>query len=117
MNKVVKKVYRFSEFELDTGKRILLHQGVPLKINAKAFDLLVLLIENNGTILGKDEILGQVWEGNLIEENNLSVQISKIRKLLNDTKENPKFLKTISGRGYCFTANLAEIDAAETELR
>lgn len=110
MNQGARKIYRFAEFDVDVRKRMILRDGKPLKINAKAFDLLVVLIENNKNILGKDEILGRVWEGNLIEENNLTVQISKIRKILHDTKDNPRFLKTIPGNGYCFTADVSLLD-------
>ncbi len=92
----------FNEFELDIAHRRLLREGEPVTIYAKTFDLLEFLVENSGRILTKDEILDKVWKGQFVEEANLSVQISALRKALGETAGSPRFLITIPGKGYKF---------------
>lgn len=96
----------FAEFELDTAHRQLLRNGKPISLYAKTFDLLTFLLENNGRILSKDEILEKVWEGQFVEEANLSVQISALRKALGEKKDSPHFLVTVPGKGYKFVADI-----------
>lgn len=98
----------FAEFELDTVQRRLLRDGEIVALHAKAFDLLTLLVENNGRILSKEEILDTVWENQFVEESNLVVQISNLRKALGETKNSPRFLLTIPGKGYKFVADIEE---------
>ena len=106
MNGEKKQSISFNDFELDIAHRTLLHEGKPIPIYAKTFDLLQFLLKNAGRILTKDEILENVWEGKFVEEANLSVQISALRKILGDNKEKPKFLITIPGKGYKFVADV-----------
>lgn len=108
MNNQPNTVISFAEFELDTVHRKLLREGEVIALHAKAFDLLAFLIENNGRVIGKDEILDTVWEGQIIEESNLTVQISNLRKALGETKNNPRFLITVPGKGYKFVAEIDE---------
>lgn len=96
----------FAEFELDVGKRCLRRGGEDVRLNSKAFDLLVFLTGNTGRVLAKDEILNSVWNGQFVEEANLAVQISALRKILRDSKENPRFLFTVPGKGYEFVADI-----------
>ena len=96
----------FAEFDLDASRRRLSRNGEALAINAKTFDLLTFLIENNGRVVSKDEILDAVWPDQFVEEANLSVQISALRKALGEKKETPRFLITIPGKGYKFVAGL-----------
>jgi Tol biopolymer transport system component/DNA-binding winged helix-turn-helix (wHTH) protein len=106
MNPESKPIIAFAEFELDIARRRLLRNGEPLALNAKAFDLLTFLAENAGRVLTKEEILDAVWENQFIEEANLTVQISTLRKALGDSRENPRFLVTLPGKGYKFVAEL-----------
>jgi DNA-binding winged helix-turn-helix (wHTH) protein/TolB-like protein/Tfp pilus assembly protein PilF len=96
----------FAEFELDVEMRRLRRDGEPVTLNAKTFDLLAFLAENNGRIVSKDEILDAVWTGQFVEEANLSVQISALRKALGERKDAPRFLITVPGKGYKFVAEL-----------
>jgi len=100
----------FAEFELDTAHRQLLHKGAPLSLYAKTFDLLAFLVSNNGRLVSKDEILDAVWEGQFVEEANLSVQISALRKALGEKKGTPRFLVTVPGKGYKFVADIRNGD-------
>ncbi len=91
--------YCFGRFELQPATRQLLADGQPVDLGARAFDLLVTLVERPGELLTKDALLERVWPGLVVEENNLQVQISSLRKALGAAA-----IETIPGRGYCFTA-------------
>jgi len=88
---------RFGRFELRPDARLLLADGAPVALGARAFDLLVALAERPGALITKDELLATVWPGLVVEENNLQVQVSTLRKILGQSA-----LATIPGRGYRF---------------
>ena len=108
MNDLPNNLISFAEFELDTVHRRLLRDGEIVSLHAKAFDLLTFLAHNNGKIVSKEEILDAVWENQFVEEANLVVQISNLRKALGETKNSPRFLVTIPGKGYKFIADTNE---------
>jgi predicted ATPase/DNA-binding winged helix-turn-helix (wHTH) protein len=93
--------HRFGRFELQTRHRRPLQDGALLFVGARAFDLLLSLMERRDRVVAKTELLDIVWPGLVVEENNLQVQISTLRKLLG-----PQAIATIPGRGYRFTAVL-----------
>ena len=110
---------QFGEFELRPTERQLLAHGQPLKLGARAFDILMALVERRERLVAKGELMDVVWPGMVVEENNLSVQISALRKLLG-----PTWIATIPGRGYRFTAPLlqdepvaSDVSAAPLQLR
>lgn len=111
MNDVTNDRVRFAEFELDRAHRRLFREGQPVHLYAKAFDLLEFLVENNGTIVSKEQILNRIWPDQFVEESNLSVQISALRKALGETKHEPRFLVTVPGVGYKFVADVRSDDA------
>ena len=94
--------YRFGRFRLDPTRRLLYVDGTPSKLGARAIDVLLVLVRSRDRIVGKDELLDLVWPGLVVEENNLQVQVSALRKLLG-----PQTIATIPGRGYQFIADLA----------
>ena len=96
----------FAEFELHRAHRRLYRDGQPVAMYAKTFDLLEFLIANNGSIVSKDQILESVWPDQFIEESNLSVQVSALRKALGEKADDPRFLVTIPGKGYKFVADV-----------
>ena len=100
--------YLFGRFQLDPTTRQLLADGQPLALGARAFDVLLALIERRERLVTKDELLELAWPGLVVEENNLQVQISALRKLLG-----PQSIATIPGRGYRFTCGL-DGDAASS---
>ena len=93
--------YRFGRFELQPSQRQLLVDGRPVALGQRAFDVLHALIARRERLVGKNELLDIVWPGLVVEENNLQVQISALRKRLG-----PQVIATIPGRGYRFTAAL-----------
>jgi DNA-binding winged helix-turn-helix (wHTH) protein/TolB-like protein len=96
--------YRFGEFELDESVRSLTRSGERVALSAKAFDLLVELVKRRGSVATKNELLESVWPNQFVEENNLSVQISALRKLLGEGNGGRRFIETVPGRGYVFVA-------------
>ena len=92
-------VVRFANVEWRPGQRLLLVDGEPVKAGARALDLLHALVERRDRIVRKDELLDIVWPGVVVEEANLHVQVSSLRKLLG-----PTAIATIPGRGYRFVA-------------
>ena len=106
MNDGAKQPITFAEYELDAARRQLRRNGEIVPLKAKAFDVLLFLAENAGRIITKEEILSAVWKDSFVEEANLAVQISALRKALDDKKETPRFLVTVPGKGYEFIADL-----------
>jgi DNA-binding winged helix-turn-helix (wHTH) protein len=102
MQTLTAQSFSFGDFKLDSGKRLLLEKGEPVSVNSKAFDLLLALVENHGQILSKDELLEKVWAGQFVEENNLTVHISALRKIFGEKKGKHQFILTIPGTGYSF---------------
>ena len=99
--------YRFDRFELNPAERSLLLEGQPAVLGARAFDVLMALVERRGRVVSKEEILEAAWPGLVVEENNLAVQISTLRKLLG-----PRLIATVAGRGYQFAGQLIEAGTA-----
>ena len=98
----------FNGCRLSRNRRELLIEGAEARIGARAFDLLLALIERRDRLVGKDELLEIVWPGVVVEENNLVVQVSTLRKLLGH-----KVITTVAGRGYRFTMAIAEPASAD----
>src|SRR5262245_41500318 len=96
-------VMRFGRCQLHLQRRELLVDGTPVHIGSRAFDVLQVLVEANGELVTKGEILNRVWPGRVVEDNTLQFQISALRKLLGEDRG---ALKTISGHGYRFAAEV-----------
>jgi predicted ATPase/DNA-binding winged helix-turn-helix (wHTH) protein len=94
-----------SRIEVVVDRRELLVDGTPARIGSRAFDVLQLLVEARGGLVTKDEIMRRVWPGVIVEESNLQVQISALRKALAEHRD---AIRTIPGRGYQFIADLGE---------
>src|SRR5260221_12085350 len=97
--------YRFGPFELQPDKRRLLRDGEAIALRARAFDLLVALVDRAGHLVTKDELLDQVWPRMVVEEAALHVQGSALRKVLGADA-----ITTVSGRGYQFTLPVTKGD-------
>ncbi|HEY2973139.1 MAG TPA: winged helix-turn-helix domain-containing protein [Pyrinomonadaceae bacterium] len=107
------QIYAFDNFRLDVRNRELLRDGTPVTLPAKAFDMLVVLIENGGRLIEKEELFSRVWPDQIVEESNLTVQVSAIRKALGERKENPHYIATVPGHGYRFIGSLSHLDEEE----
>src|SRR6476659_9862643 len=107
-----KAIYQFSDFQLDLGEKQLRRlDGEVLPLPPKAFDLLVLLVENRGRLLEKNEVMDQIWADTFVEEGNLKIHIHRLRKTLNDHGE--EFIETVPRRGYRFNAGVQLVEKGE----
>ena len=100
--------YRFDRFLLRPAERALSADGEPVPLSSRGFDVLQLLVEQRHRVVTKDEILHAVWHGAVVEENNLPVQISAIRRGLGTQCDGRPFIATIPGQGYRFVAPVEE---------
>ena len=118
-----RQVYQFREFTLDVGERRLSRCGVAVHLPPKAHDLLVMLVQQPGRLLTKDELLASIWPDAFVEEGILTVHVSAVRKVLGDDVRPPTYIETVSGSGYRFIAPVsheqshAELDAAREAVR
>ena len=96
--------FQFGDFLLIPRERLLLRDSEPVPLTGKPFDLLLALLRRSGQLVSKDELLQEVWSGRFVEEGNLSVNISAVRKALGSG--GTPFIQTVSKRGYRFVAEL-----------
>lgn len=94
---VRKAVYAFEHWEIDLAQRELRVRGVPVPIGGRAFEIVEAMVESAGELVTKDELMGRVWPGAVVEENTLQVHVSAVRKTLGPDRG---LLRTASGRGY-----------------
>jgi DNA-binding winged helix-turn-helix (wHTH) protein len=91
----------FGRFRILLRRRQLRADGVPIELGTRAFDLLLVLLEADGSLVTKEELMSRVWPGAVVAEENLKVQIFALRKVLGEDRD---FIRTEFGRGYRFTA-------------
>src|SRR5215469_12928944 len=96
-------IIEFGHFSILPHRRQLLAEGRPIRLGGRAFDLLLALLEAPGVMVGKDELLGRIWPGRIVEENRLQSEISALRKAFGADRE---VIQTIAGRGYQFTGEI-----------
>src|SRR5215469_12010651 len=106
--------YEFGEFRLEPGEQLLVRNQRAISLAPKAFDLLVFLVQNNGRLVTKDQIMRAVWPGSFVEEANLTVTISTLRKALGDKEGGSQHIETIPKKGYRFVARVREVDFETT---
>lgn len=102
----VNKAYEFGPFRLDPLKRVLLCSGEPVALTPKVFETLLVLVQNCGRTLSRDELMGLVWPDSFVEEGNLTQNISVLRKALGDGR----YIVTVPGRGYQFAETVHEVE-------
>ncbi len=100
--------WRFDDVEVRADERRVLRGGIAQPLGSRAFDLLRLLIERRGQVVTKDELMPWVWPGLVVEENNLTVQISALRKAIG-----AKAIRTVPGRGYQLAVDAVAIGPME----
>src|SRR5438477_12145130 len=94
----------FGPFLLLAEERLLLEGDRPVRLGSRAFDILVFLIERAGEVVGKEELIARVWPQTFVDEANLKIQISALRRALGDGQGGNRYITTITGRGYNFVA-------------
>jgi TolB-like protein/Flp pilus assembly protein TadD len=111
------RVYEFGPFRLEPAERRLLREGTPIVLTAKVLDLLIALVERAGHLVSKEELLSRVWPDSFVEEANLSVNISALRRAIGDVhQDSGKYIETIPRVGYRFVAPVQEAAAGEPDI-
>lgn len=105
----------FGEFELDFIDETLRRDGKKLNINRRMFQVLRLLVERSGEIVTKDEFFEKVWDGSFVEDNNLTVTITALRKILEDNAKQARFIENLPRKGYRFVAPVSINSALAVE--
>ena len=96
--------YEFGEFHVDTNKRLLLRNGDSVAVTPKVFDTLLYLLQHQGEIVEKSDLMRVIWPDTAVEENNLSQNISTLRRILGENRGANLYIATVPGKGYRFTA-------------
>ncbi len=107
-------IYEFGPFRLQPEEHLLLREGNPVPLTPKAFDLLLFLLQNQGRLVTKDQIMQAIWPESFVEEANITVLISSLRKALGEREADDPYIKTVPKKGYCFTAPVRTERAAGT---
>lgn len=115
VQRLQQRFHDFGSFRVDAGRRLLLREGKTVPLTPKAFEILMVLIRNADRIVGKDELMKVVWPDTVVEENNLTRNISSLRKALEEGPTDHRFIVTIPGRGYQFAAEVP-VMVPESEL-
>ena len=100
-------VFIFGRFELVPKRRLLLRDGKPVKIGSRALDVLVVLLENAGNVVAKNELILRVWRSVAVEDTNLRVHISVLRRLLGDDGFESRYIVHVARRGYVFVVPIS----------
>src|SRR5215208_734682 len=109
MDRVTGAVFEFGEFRLDTAERVLRRNGVVVSLTPKAVSLLELLVTREGSVISRGEMIETLWPDTFVEESNLTVTISMLRKALSES-----YIHTIPKRGYTFAVPVRRIDPTTT---
>ena len=111
----MKGTYEFGEFRLNTVERSIESAGRPVSLAPKALDVLIVLVENRGRIVEKDDLMRRVWPDTFVEDNNLAFNVSVLRKLFGESGTSPHYIETVPKRGYRFVAEVREAASEKTE--
>jgi TolB-like protein/Flp pilus assembly protein TadD len=101
--------YEFGPFRIDLVKRLLLRDGEFVALTPKAFETLVVLAENDGEVLLKEELIRSVWPDTVVEEGSLNRNVSTLRKVLGESPNDHKYIVTVPGRGYRFVGVVRQV--------
>jgi len=107
--------YEFGEFRLDPVARVFTRQDQPIALAPKSFDLLMLLVESRGRVLKRGELIRELWPDTIVEEANVTFQVSTVRKALGE--DGSKWIETVPKHGYRFTAPVREVRPEDTQDR
>src|SRR5688572_33500512 len=105
-------VYEFGGYRLDPRARVLSMRDRPIALAPKSYDLLLLLVERRGRVVERDELIRELWPDTVVEEANVTFQVSTVRKALGE--DGSKWIETVPKHGYRFSAPVRELRPAET---
>lgn len=100
----IERAISFGPFRLLPAQRLLLEADKPVRVGSRALDILIALVEHRGELVNKDKLMERVWPDTVVEEGNLKVHVSALRRALGDGQAGHRYVATTPGRGYCFVA-------------
>jgi predicted ATPase/DNA-binding winged helix-turn-helix (wHTH) protein len=106
----------FGPFRLLAAQRLLLEGDKPVRLGSRAFDILAALVEHAGEVVGKEELIARVWPKTFVEEANLKIQVSALRRALGDGQGGHRYVVTVTGRGYNFVAPVSREESSRAPL-
>jgi eukaryotic-like serine/threonine-protein kinase len=109
MNEDARQCYEFGSFRVDPEKRVLLRDNLPVPLQPKAFEMLLVLVQNSGSVVLKDDLMKALWPDSFVEESNLTQQIFVLRKSLGETAGENRYIATVPGRGYQFAEKVRRV--------
>ena len=111
--------YQFEEFELDLRRYELRRNGQILKLERMPMELLILMVSREGALISRVEIIDKLWGRDVFveTEHGINTAVRKIRQTLRDDPENPRFIKTLKGRGYRFDAKIIRSEKQRARIR
>jgi len=109
MDRRVNCLYEFGPFRLDPKEHTLLRDGRPIPLRPKVFDMLLVLIENRGHLVDKEQLMSLVWQEQFVEEGNINKNISMLRRALGEGDNGQQFIETVPKRGYRFIGDVREV--------
>src|ERR1044072_1282755 len=104
MSEQTSESYEFGRFRVKSDERALRRGEELVSLTPKAFEILLALLENDGRIVPKDDLMKKVWPNTFVEEGNLTQNVSLLRKALGESANGPQFIETVPRRGYRFVA-------------
>jgi serine/threonine protein kinase/DNA-binding winged helix-turn-helix (wHTH) protein/dipeptidyl aminopeptidase/acylaminoacyl peptidase len=113
MSQKTKHLYAFGPFSLDTSECVLALEGRPVPLAPKAFEALVILVENAGHLIDKDDLMKRLWPDSFVEEGNVAKHVSLLRKVLSEAANGGDYIETVPKRGYRFVVDVREVADAE----
>ena len=116
MREPIDRFYHFGPFSINAEKRMLLREGCAVPLAPKAFDTLLALVEHHGQVLGKDELMDLLWPDSEVEEGNLPLHISALRRALGESPNERKYIVTVPGKGYKFAADVKKASDDTSEV-
>jgi eukaryotic-like serine/threonine-protein kinase len=114
MHEKTRHFYSFGPFRLDPGECLLTLEGKPVALPPKALEALLMLVENAGHLVDKDDLMKRLWPGTFVEEANVAKQVSLLRQILSEATNGREYIETIPKRGYRFVVEVRKIAQAET---
>jgi TolB-like protein/DNA-binding winged helix-turn-helix (wHTH) protein/Tfp pilus assembly protein PilF len=110
------RIYEFGPFRLDAAEHLLLRDGAPVPLTPKSFDMLLALVGHSGHMMTKDELMNAVWPDAVVEESNLTVTVSALRRALGEDPSAHRYIETVPRRGYRFVADVRTVESDNVAL-
>src|SRR3954466_15637905 len=110
------ELYEFDEFRLDASRRLLWKDGAQVPLTPRVFDTLLCLVEHGDAVTDKERLMEAVWPDSIVEENNLTQNISTLRRIFGEKPGSHHFIVTVPGRGYRFVAEVRTVYGADKSM-